>query len=64
MLFLSGEHVAPAAALLAMALAPVGTQLSSRALDAITDEQFRKWSRWLITSLAAFYLVSGVAMQF
>jgi uncharacterized membrane protein YfcA len=64
LLFLSGEYIAPAAALLAMALAPVGTQLSSRALDAITDAQFRKWSRWLIASLAAFYLISGVAMQF
>jgi uncharacterized membrane protein YfcA len=62
-LLLSGEHIAPAAALLAMTLAPLGAQLSGRVLDAITDDQFRKWSRWLIASLAAFYLISGLAMQ-
>jgi uncharacterized membrane protein YfcA len=63
-LLLSGENIAPMAALLAMALAPVGTQLSSRALDAISDDQFRTWSRWLIAALAAFYLASGLAMRF
>jgi hypothetical protein len=63
-LLLSGESNAPMAALLAMALAPVGTQLSSRALDAISDDQFRTWSRWLIAALAAFYLASGLAMRF
>ncbi len=63
MLLASGEAIAPAAALLAMALAPVGTQLSARALDAITDDQFRLWSRWLIAALAAFYLISGFALR-
>jgi uncharacterized membrane protein YfcA len=62
-LILSDEYVAPAAALLAMALAPIGTQLSARALDAMTDDQFRLWSRRLITVLAAFYLVCGLSMR-
>jgi len=60
----SGENIAPAAALLAMLLAPVGTQLSGRALDAITDDQFRTWSRRLIAAVAAFYLASSLATRF
>jgi len=63
-LLASGQNIAPAAALLAMLLAPVGTQLSGRALDAITDEQFRTWSRRLIAAVAAFYLASSLATRF
>jgi uncharacterized membrane protein YfcA len=63
-LLASGQNIAPAAALLVMLLAPVGTQLSGRALDAITDEQFRTWSQRLIAAVAAFYLASSLSTRF
>ena len=62
-LIASSTHVPPTAALLAIALAPIGTQLSARALDLMTDAQFRLWSRRLIGALAAFYLVQGIALR-
>lgn len=60
LLIASGETVAPAAIILAIALALVGTQLSRRVLDSISDAQFRTWSRWLITMIAAVYLMHGL----
>jgi uncharacterized membrane protein YfcA len=60
-LLLSGEHsIAPAALVLAVVLAIVGTQLSRSALEAISDAQFRKWSRGLIIAIAAASLLQGV----
>jgi len=59
-LLLSGGHsVAPAALVLAIVLAVVGTQLSRSALEAISDAQFRKWSRGLIIAIAAISLLQG-----
>ena len=60
LLIASGETVAPAALLLATALAVVGTQLSRPALDAISDEHFRRWSRALIIAIAAISLAKGL----
>src|SRR5262245_2615509 len=54
----STETVAPAA----IALALVGTQLSRRALDAISDTQFRLWTRRLIAAIAAVYLSQGLLL--
>src|SRR5215470_13568257 len=54
------DTVAPAAIVLAVALALVGTQLSRRALDAISDIQFRIWTRRLIVAIATFYLAQGI----
>jgi uncharacterized membrane protein YfcA len=56
------DTVAPAAIVLAVALALVGTQLSRRALDAISDIQFRLWTRRLIAAIAAVYLIQGVVL--
>jgi uncharacterized membrane protein YfcA len=58
------DGVAPTAIVLAIALALVGTQLSRRVLDAISDAQFRSWSRRLIAAIAAVYLVQGVFLVF
>ncbi|SFP03927.1 Uncharacterized membrane protein YfcA [Mesorhizobium sp. NFR06] len=61
-LLVTGANVlAPAAVALAIALAAVGTQLSRRALDAISDVHFIRWSRWLIVAAAATCLVQGIA---
>jgi uncharacterized membrane protein YfcA len=56
------NEVAAAAVLLAIALALVGTQLSRHVLDAISDVQFRVWSRRLIAAIAAVYLVQGLLL--
>jgi uncharacterized protein len=58
-LAVSGVEVAPAAVLLALALPAVGTHLSRRVLDAMSDAQFRRWTRGLIVAVAAVYLVQG-----
>jgi len=56
------DEVAPVAIVLAVALALVGTQLSRRALDAISDLQFNTWSRRLIAAIAAVYLIQGLSL--
>lgn len=61
-LLVTGTDVlAPTAVALAIALAAIGTQLSRRALDAISDAHFMRWSRWLIVATAATCLVQGIA---
>ena len=60
LLLASGDTVAPTALALAVLLAVIGTQLSRGVLDAISDAQFRRWSRGLILGIAAASLVQGV----
>ena len=60
MLLVQGDTVAPAALALAVVLAVAGTQLSRSVLDAISDAQFRRWSRALIIGIAATCLVQGL----
>jgi uncharacterized membrane protein YfcA len=64
LLGLGADTVAPVAVMLAIVLAIVGTQLSRRVLDAISDAQFRSWSRRVIGAVAAVYLVQGVFLLF
>jgi uncharacterized protein len=54
--------VPPLAVALAMTFALIGTQLSRTVLDAISDTQFRSWSRKLIAAIAVFYLAHGVLL--
>lgn len=61
-LMTDAAEVAPMAVVLAVALALVGTQLSRRVLDAISDAQFRRWSRGLIAAVAALYLIQGLSL--
>ena len=61
-LVLGGSGVAPLALILAVSLALVGTQSSRRLLDAISDTQFRRWTRALIVAVSCFYLVQGVTL--
>lgn len=61
-LLVAGTDVlAPTAVALAITLAAIGTQLSRRALDAISDTRFMRWSRWLIVATAATCLIQGIA---
>jgi len=62
-LLIAGEEgVALFAVLLAIVLAVLGTQLSRRVLDAISDRQFRTWTRGLIAVVASVYLTQGVTL--
>jgi uncharacterized membrane protein YfcA len=58
-LLASGETLSPWVALLAIALAMVGTTSARRVLEAMSDDQFRLWSRMLIMALSMVYLVQG-----
>jgi uncharacterized protein len=49
---------------LAISLALVGTQLSRHVLDALSDAQFRTWTRGLIAVIAAIYLAQGAFALF
>ncbi len=46
-------------AVLMVALAIVGTTLSRRVLERLTDASFRQWTRWAVMSMGVFYLASG-----
>jgi uncharacterized membrane protein YfcA len=56
------DAVSPVVIALAVVLALVGTQLSRHVLDAISDAQFRSWTRRLVTAIAAFYLIQGLVL--
>jgi uncharacterized protein len=58
------EQIAPAVLVAAVVLATVGTQLSRRVLEAMSDIQFVVWSRRLIVAIAAVFLVQGLVLQF
>jgi uncharacterized membrane protein YfcA len=58
------DQIAPAAVFLVIALAVIGTQLSRRVLDLMSDAQFRRWSRSLIAAIAAVYLIQGLILLF
>ncbi len=45
-----------------VALAIVGTSLSRRVLEKLTDASFRKWTRWTVMGMGTLYLASGAAM--
>jgi uncharacterized protein len=58
----AGGEVEPWLGAMMVVLAVVGTSLSRRVLDKMTDEAFRFWTRWTVMSLGLFYLASGVVM--
>jgi len=63
-LSVGSADIAPAALVLALALPAIGTHLSRRVLDAMSDAQFRRWTRGLIVAVAAVYLVQGFYQLF
>ncbi len=44
-------------------LAFIGTSLSRRVLERISDTSFRRWTRWTVMSMGAAYLVSGLRLS-
>jgi uncharacterized membrane protein YfcA len=57
-----GTDVSPWLAGTMVVLALVGTSLSRQVLERISDESFRKWTRWTVMTLGVMYLASGVKM--
>jgi len=41
-------------------LAVVGTTLSRKVLDRMTDHDFRRWTRYTVTAIGGFYLCNGL----
>jgi hypothetical protein len=37
----------------------LGTTLSRRVLEAMSDQQFRRWANHLITTVASYYVLYG-----
>lgn len=47
-------------ALLMVGLAVIGTTLSRKALDAMSDKDFRLWTRRVVSVIGVFYLANGL----
>ena len=43
----------------AVGLALVGTTLAARVLSGMSNENFRRWSRWIIVGISVIYLIRG-----
>ena len=56
---IGGDALSPMILLVRVVLAIVGTQVSRRVLDRMSDTQFRRWSRAIIMALSVVYLGQG-----
>lgn len=56
----AANHVALWVYVAAIALAMTGTTLAGRALNRMSEEEFRRYSRWLIQSVAIIFIARGV----
>lgn len=63
-LFRTGGQGMPAVWILALALplSFAGTQAGGRLLDLMSDAGFRRWTRWIVTGIGAFYLVQAARL--
>ena len=58
-----GEAMPPAWVLgLALPLSFAGTHAGGRILDRLSDEGFRRWTRWIVTGIGAVYLVQAARL--
>jgi uncharacterized protein len=46
----------------AIALAMIGTSLAAAVLERMTDADFRRWSKWIIYTISATYVMRGLAL--
>jgi uncharacterized membrane protein YfcA len=51
--------VEPTVAVLAILASMLGTTLSKRVLDMMTDVQYRLWAKRIVTTIAAYYIAYG-----
>ena len=54
--------VKPWLAAVLVVLAFIGTSLSRRVLDRISDVSFRRWTRWTVLTMGAAYLIGGMRL--
>lgn len=47
---------------LAIPLSMAGTAVGGRILNQMTDVNFRRWTRWIVTSVGAVYLVQAIQL--
>jgi len=59
-LAIAGGAVSPWILVSAVVLAIIGTQTSRRVLDRLSDEQFKRWSRYIIMLLSIVYIGQGL----
>ena len=59
---IEGAEVSPWLAATMVALAFLGTSLSRRVLERISDASFRQWTRWTVMTLGVLYLASGLSL--
>ena len=53
-------HLDPIVAALAVFFSMVGTTLASKALEGMSDQQFRSWANRIITCIAAYFVAHGI----
>jgi uncharacterized membrane protein YfcA len=46
----------------AVGLALIGTSIAAKVLLGMTNEGFRRWSRWIVVGISIVYLVRGVSL--
>lgn len=52
----------PIVAVLAVASSMIGTTLAKRILEAMSDQQYRRWANAIITVIAGYYVVHGTVL--
>ena len=59
----TASAMAPGDWLLVLITAPLailGTNVGYHVLQRLSDQNFRKWTRWIVTAIGLFYLVRGI----
>ncbi len=60
----SDGSIEPVVAVVAVALAVIGTTLSRSILDRLTDRSFQKYTQWIVAAIGLVYLYRGVTAFF
>lgn len=56
----AGNHLWPEVILFAVAMAVLGTTLSRSVLERLSDEGFRRYTRWIVLGIGAVYVTRAV----
>ena len=55
--------VDPIVAVLAIVSSMIGTTLARQVLEAMSDQQYRKWANGIIVAIAGYYVIHGTALM-
>ncbi|HEY5963312.1 MAG TPA: TSUP family transporter, partial [Xanthobacteraceae bacterium] len=53
----------PLVAVLAIVSSMIGTTLARHVLEAMSDQQYRKWANGIIVAIAGYYVIHGTALM-